>query len=76
MFPSERSYQRPGWGLGLPPRPSQARRQPGLQEAIPATVPQPSREEPLTREMRLERVRARVTPTVSSLCATGRSSLL
>lgn len=35
-----------------------------------------SQEGPLTREMRLERVRAREISTLSSLCAAGRSSLL
>lgn len=39
-------------------------------------VPSPAPEGPLTREMRLERVRASVISTLSSGRATGRSSLL
>lgn len=76
LLPWDRSYHSPGWGLELPPWSSHSGRQAGLPRAVP-TLPSPARSQRggLTREMRLESVRASETSTLSPWCA-GRSSLL
>lgn len=73
--PGHASLGRPGASSFLHGHPCLGDNQASRKLSLPS-VPSPDTEGLLTREMRLERVRASEISTLSSLRAAGRSSLL